>query len=216
MLTLSALPRAAGGIRIVARGGSAIDGDAPVDGPFALTSISRLGAVRLAGAAADEWLSSRLSSPVRLAWLDDPCRRPVSPSHGGRAGEPLSLADAGPLLLTSETSLRELNRWISQSGGDCIPMTRFRPNVVVDGMDEAFVEDRWARVRVGDVTFRQAEQCDRCMLTLIDPETLTLGKEPLRSLARHRRRDGKVWFGIRLIPESIGHIGVGDEVSALD
>ena len=216
MLTLSALPRPAGGIRIVARDGSAMDVEAPVDGAFAPTSISRLGAVRLAGSAVHEWLSGRLSSPVRLAWLDDPCRRPVSPSHGGRAGEPLSLADAGPLLLTSETSLRELNRWISQSGAEAVPMTRFRPNVVVDGIDEAFEEDRWTRIRIGEVTFRQAEQCDRCMLTLIDPETLTQGKEPLRSLARHRRRDGKVWFGIRLIPESIGHIAVGDEVSELD
>jgi MOSC domain-containing protein len=215
LLTLTASPRPGGGIRIVARDGSTLDVEAPVDGQFAPTSISRLGAVRLAAPAAHDWLSGRLSSPVRLAWLDDPCRRPVSTAHGGRQGEPLSLADTGPLLLTSETSLRELNGWITHSGADAVVMTRFRPNVVVEGIDEAFAEDRWTRVRIGDVTFRQAEQCDRCMMTLIDPETLVQGKEPLRSLARHRRREGKVWFGIRLIPESIGRIEVGDQVSEL-
>jgi hypothetical protein len=95
-------------------------------------------------------------------------------------------------------------------------MTRFRPNVVVAGVDEPFAEDRWIRVRIGDVRLRQAEQCDRCMVTLLDPDDLAQGKEPLRSLARHRRREGKVWFGIRLIPESTGRIQVGDPVVQLD
>jgi uncharacterized protein YcbX len=155
--------------------------------------------------------------PVRLGWLDDPNRRPVSLAHGGRDGEPLTLADAGPLLLTSEASLRQLNEWIAAENREpAAVMTRFRPNVVAGGVDEPFAEDRWTRVRIGDVRFRQAEQCDRCMMTMIEPDTLAQGKEPLRSLARHRRRDGKVWFGIRLIPESTGRISVGDRVVQLD
>ena len=222
MLSLSAVALEDGGVRLDAPDGASIDVRAPLMGEFAPTSISRLGFVRLAGPTAHDWLSAQLSMSVRLGWLDDPCRRPVSPAHGGFQGEPLSLADAGPLLLTSETSLRRLNEWISQSPerpgqpSERAVMTRFRPNVVVEGIDEPFAEDGWRRVRIGEVTFRQAEQCDRCMMTLLDPDTLAQGKEPLRSLARHRRREGKVWFGIRLIPESIGRIGVGDPVIKLD
>lgn len=222
MLSLSALALEDGGVKLDAPDGSSIDVRAPLVGEFAPTSISRLGFVRLADPTAHEWLSAQLSISVRLGWLDDPCRRPVSPAHGGLQGEPLSLADAGPLLLTSETSLRRLNEWMSESPEhpgqppERAVMTRFRPNVVVEGIDEPFAEDGWRRVRIGEVTFRQAEQCDRCMMTLIDPDNLAQGKEPLRSLARHRRREGKVWFGIRLVPESIGRIGVGDPVIELD
>ncbi len=221
MLALGAIALADDGLRLVASDGSAIDVRAPVDGELAPTSISRLGAVRLAESTVHDWLSSNLSTSVRLGWLDDPNRRTVSQAHGGLPGEPLSLADAGPLLLTSVTSLHQLNHWISESNGpgerafQQAVMARFRPNVVVEGVDRPFEEDGWTRVQIGEVTLRQAEQCDRCMLTLIDPDTLDQGKEPLRSLARHRRRGGKVWFGIRLIPESIGRIAVGDSVVAL-
>lgn len=222
MLNLSAGVLDDGGVRLVGSDGTSIDATVPIDGEFAPTSISRLGVVRLADSSAHEWLSAQLSSAVRLGWLDDPCRRPVSPSHGGLEGEPLSLADAGPLLLTSETSLHQLNEWMHQTRQHPeelftpAVMSRFRPNVVVDGVDKPFAEDGWTRVRIGEVTFRQAEQCDRCMLTLIDPDTLAQGKEPLRSLALHRKREGKVWFGIRLIPQSIGRIEVGDPVIQLE
>jgi MOSC domain-containing protein len=221
MLGLGAVALEADGVRLIAPDGSTIDVGAPVDGEFTATSISRLGVVRLAEPAVHDWLSAQLSSSVRLGWLDDPGRRPVSQAHGGRVGEPLSLADAGPLLLTSVTSLRQLNEWMGQSPEHPeqppppVVMARFRPNVVVEGIDNPFAEDGWTRVQIGEVRLRQAERCDRCMMTLIDPDTLAQGKEPLRSLAQHRRRDGKVWFGIRLIPESIGRIGVGDPVIRL-
>ena len=41
-----------------------------------------------------------------------------------------------------------------------------------------------------------------------------MGKEPIRTLARHRRHDGAVWFGIRLVPMSTGTIRLGDRVTA--
>ena len=39
------------------------------------------------------------------------------------------------------------------------------------------------------------------MLTTIDPDTAAKGKEPIATLARSRRWDGKVWFGVNLIPD---------------
>ena len=60
--------------------------------------------------------------------------------------------------------------------------------------------------------------CDRCVMTTIDPDTAATGKEPIATLARSRRWDGKVWFGIYLIPDErrTGDvIRVGDPVEVL-
>jgi uncharacterized protein YcbX len=70
-------------------------------------------------------------------------------------------------------------------------------------------------VRIGDVTYRFAEHCDRCVMTTIDPATTATGKEPLRTLARHRRWGGKTWFGIRLVPTARGTLAPGDDVEVL-
>jgi uncharacterized protein YcbX len=91
-------------------------------------------------------------------------------------------------------------------------MQRFRANVVVDSAGRPFEEDHWRRVRIGGVVYRFAEHCDRCLVTLIDPQTLLRGKEPIRTLARHHRWDGKTWFGIRLVPLGAGTLSVGEPV----
>ncbi len=164
---------------------------------------------------ADAWFSELLDRDVRLVWLDDPRRRPVDPQYG-HADDRVSFADAYPLLLTTTGSLHQLNDWITENAlergepaPEPLPMRRFRPNVVVEN-DEPFAEDDWSRIRLGSVDFRVAKPCDRCVLTTIDPETLHKGKEPLRTLARYRRWDGKVWFGVNIIPDATGTLRVGD------
>ena len=223
MLGLLATPTDTG-IELSSRDGDRLAVAAPDDGDLVPTSVSRLESVRIAHDDAHAWLSHRLERPVRLAWLDDPRRRSVSAVHGGLEGDSLTVADAGPLLLTSTASLRQLNEWavedaVARGDPDDPPppmeMLRFRPNVIVDDVEEPFEEDRWRQVRIGEVTFRFAEICDRCVMTTLDPKTLKGGKEPLRTLAKHRQWDHKTWFGIRLIPVSAGAIRVGDEVEVL-
>ena len=87
----------------------------------------------------------------------------------------LNLADAGPLLLASTASLRRLDEWIAAGAverGEAppspLPMERFRPTVVVDGAESRVRRGQWRRVRIGEVSFRFAEHCDRCVLTTID------------------------------------------------
>jgi uncharacterized protein YcbX len=210
MLSLSATPSESG-IQLSTHDRSTLYVATPVDGELVPTSVSRLESVRLASTAAHAWLSQVLGRPVRLAWLDDPRRRSVSLDHGGKEGDSLSLADAGPLLLTTTKSLQQLNDWI---GDGQLEMARFRPNVVVDGVPEPFEEDRWRTIRIGDALFRFAEICDRCVMTTLDPVTLAGSKEPLRTLARYRQWDHKTWFGIRIVPVTYSMIRVGDEVSA--
>jgi uncharacterized protein YcbX len=172
------------------------------------------------GDAAARWLSELAGRPVRLKWLDDPTRRRIDPPYG-RPGDSVSLADGAPLLLTTTASLARLDEWVAEGAlerGEEPPaplsMRRFRPSVVVDGAT-AFAEDEWKRLRIGDVAFRVTKGCDRCVLTTIDPETHAKGKEPIRTLSRHRKWDGKVWFGINLIPDTTGRIKVGDAVTVL-
>ncbi len=177
-------------------------------------SMSQLASASPADPEAGAWISERVGRPLRLVWQGDPASRAIAEEDGGRPGDVVSMADAGPLLLTTESSLTQLNDWISagQDRADPLDMLRFRPNVVVDG-DEPFAEDAWARVRVGSVDFRTTELCDRCVMTTLDPVTLGRGKEPIRTLAKHRRWDGATWFGIRLVPLGGGTINVGDAVT---
>ena len=177
-------------------------------------------AAALACDEASEWLGKIVGEPVRLVYLDDPTRRPTNPAYS-RAGDRVSFADGYPLLLTSAESLAVLNEWILAGpvpGDGPLPMTRFRPSVVVAGAP-AWAEDGWRRLRIGEVTFRVAKGCDRCVFTTIDPDTAVKGKEPLVTLARQRRWDGKVWFGVNLIPDAPRageRISAGDPVAILE
>jgi uncharacterized protein YcbX len=211
MLGITALATDSG-LELTSRAGRQLRVQTPVDGELVPTSVSRLESVRVASNEAHGWLSKELQRPVRLAWLDDPRRRPVSEAHGGTSGDSLTLADAGPLLLTTSASLRQLNDWI---GDGQIEMGRFRPNVVVEDVPEPFEEDRWSRLRIGETEFRFAEICDRCVMTTIDPQTLIGGKEPLRTLARYRQWDHKTWFGVRIIPVGGSVIRLGDRVEVI-
>ena len=82
---------------------------------------------------------------------------------------------------------------------------------------EAFEEDTWARVRIGEVTLRAVKPCLRCVITTVDQAAgLFAGPEPLRTLATFRRKDEGVAFGQYYRPESPGvAIRVSDEVSAI-
>lgn len=141
------------------------------------------------GDAVHAWCSAFLGADVRLVHLDDPAtRRPVDPGFA-LPGETVSLADGYPLLLTTTASLDALNTLIA--GGDHadegpLPMNRFRPNLVVEGTT-AWAEDTWSHITVGEVAFRVAKPSGRCVVTTTDQRTAERGREPLRSLGRHRR-----------------------------
>lgn len=173
------------------------------------------------GDAADAWLTTTLGRPARLVWLADTTARAVPEGVGGLPGDVFHFGDTVPVHLVSLGSLRRLDDWIAETAierGEELPepqeVGRFRPNVVIDGAP-AFAEDEWKRLRVGAVDFRVAGPCGRCVMTTIDPESRESGKEPIRTLARHRRWHGWAWFGIQLVPETLGDITVGDPVEAL-
>jgi len=217
-------------IRISDRDGASILAAAPLGADRVPVAYSRQRYARLAAGGVNDWLTDRIAMPVRLIWQDDPTVRTLAEDKGGIRGEHLSLADAGPLLLASEASMAQLNAWITADAdfpdapgldpadlstgtgaGQALDIVRFRPNVVIDG-EEPFAEDDWPTVQIGSLRFRTTMVCDRCVMTTIDPITLAGGKEPIRTLARHRRWDRKTRFGTRLVPLGTSTICVGDAV----
>jgi hypothetical protein len=167
-----------------------------------------------AGKEADDWLSHLLDREVRLVYLDDPTRRPVDQDFGD-PGDRVSFADGFPLLLTSAGSLEALGDWLTEDGDSPVPMTRFRPNVVVAGAP-AWAEDGWRRIRIGTVPFRVAKPCGRCVVTTIDQVTAERGRQPLELLGRRRRFGQELVFGQNLIPDIPGSIRVGDPIQVLE
>lgn len=159
--------------------------------------------------AADAWFSAFLGMPVRLVHLPEVSLRTVDQAYADPT-DVVGFADGFPFLLTSEGSLADLNA----RAGTRIPMDRFRPNLVVDGFD-AFAEDRWERIRIGDVRFRVAKACARCSVTMVDQDAAEVGKEPLRTLGTYRRVNGKVMFGQNLIQDGEGTLRVGDRIDVL-
>ncbi len=227
-LTQRQLPRLAlvhteplpdGGLRVSAPGMAPLDVAVPE--PVATTAVriwrDKVEAVP-AAPEADAWLGAFLDSEVSLVHLDDPARRrPIDPDYA-RPGETVSFADGFPLLLTSTASLDALNALISAGrfpDEAPLPMDRFRPNAVVSGT-EPWAEDGWRRVRIGEVAFRVVKPCSRCVITTTDQRTARRGREPLRTLAEHRRFGEKLVFGQNLIPERPGTVRVDDPFSVLE
>ena len=141
---------------------------------------------------------------VSLVALPHGGERVVDPKFG-QADDRVTFADAYPLLLMGDASVRDLEA----RAGVALDMRRFRPNVTFEGAP--YIEDRMAEFRAGGLPFRGVKRCDRCVLTTLDPDTQARGHEPLRTLAGYRRgADGKVYLSMNIIPDAEGTLRVGD------
>jgi len=179
-----------------------------------------------------EWFSDALGRKCQLVLMPESWHRHVNERFDA-GGDIVSFADGYPLLVANEASLEELNRRIAvdADGSVPIPMNRFRPNVVVSGA-EAFAEDRWLRIKIGETMFRVPKPCARCVTTTVDQSQGEFdGNEPLKTLATFRRprqvypdtfeaygfQGNEVLFATNLIPENPGStISIGDDVQVLD
>lgn len=172
------------------------------------------------GPEADAWLRAATDHPdLSLVWCDEPTRRRLDPAWAAPTDH-TAFADSAPLTLASTASLAQVNEWMADAAlrrgdqaPDPLPVSRFRANLVIDGTLEPFAEDSWTHVRIGDVPFRVGARVDRCVMTTIDPDDQGKSKEPIRTLAQHRRWDGKTWFAVKLLPDREGTIRVGDPVT---
>ena len=212
-LSLLRATPAPGGITLSAPGMDPCHVTEPVDGPqqdVRVFSHKPPAPARVADAT--EWMTALLGQPARLVWQADPTGRPVQ--NNALPDDRVSFADAYPMLVTNTASLAAVDDWLVEAGAEPVSMSRFRPNVVVTGA-EAWAEDDWPgrRLRIGEVTVRAAQACDRCLVTTIDQDTGVKGQQPLKILGQYRRFPDGLLFGMNLIPDTTGVIRVGDEVT---
>ena len=157
------------------------------------------------------WLSAVLGAPSRLVR--------VTPEHGrvsdGEIPGTSGYADSCAVHLLSRSSLRLLNERLLDRGTPPVLMSRFRPNIVVDGWPTPHTEDHARRLTAGTVELVYAKPAIRCVVTVVDQNSGTrTGPEPLRTLATYRRvRDGLA-FGIKLAVTRPGVVSLGDEIHA--
>lgn len=211
---LSALYNAAGGLDLCAPGLPALhvalpDADSDLRGVIIWKDTLR---VPDAGDAAAEWVSALIGKPARLVYVPEHRARPL----GAGDGEPddrVAFADGFPLLLINQASVDDLSSRVGRE----MAMLRFRPNLVIDGAG-AYAEDGWKRLRIGNVDFRLASPCARCIMTTINPNTheRDSDREPLNTLKGYRLRDGGIMLGQNLIPDGRGVVEVGMEVTVLE
>jgi uncharacterized protein len=158
-----------------------------------------------------EWFSEFLGESCRLVRVPQDHERRSNGLTQGWVG----FADAHALHVTSLSSLDHLNGLILQSGGDPLPMNRFRPNVVVGGWAEPYTEDNVRRMTVGPVEAGYEKVAVRCVVPTVDQATgRKAGHEPTKTLAGYRREpDGGVSFGAKFAVVTPGEIKIGDPVT---
>ena len=154
----------------------------------------------------NSWFSDMLYEPCRLVYMPERTKRQISLKYGA-PGEVVSFADGYPLLLIGEASLYDLNTRLATPVG----MDRFRPNLVFSG-GTAYEEDTYTTFSIGDAVFKAVKTCARCVLTTVDQQTGKKGREPLKTLATYRNVEGRVIFGMNVIPVVMNEVRVGDKV----
>jgi uncharacterized protein YcbX len=162
------------------------------------------------GEIAAQWFSDFLSQPgrpqkLRLVRFDPEQKRLSNMKWTGGAEAQNQFSDAYPLLVASEGSLAELNARLAAQGHAAVGIERFRPNIVLAGI-EAHDEDRMEILHVGtgegEAQLRPVKPCTRCPIPDIDPATAESGSEvgdTLRSYRADPRVDGAITFGMNAI-----------------
>jgi uncharacterized protein YcbX len=160
-----------------------------------------------------QWFSEYLGKPCQLLYFGELSTRTL-PTKSSRSNQ-LAFADGYPLLLISQASLTDLNSKLSLDNQ--ISMKQFRPNIVVNNCD-AFAEDSWAHIRIGEVEFEVKKPCVRCVFTTVNPLTAEKHpqREPLNTLKKYRKTgSNEIIFGQNIVPLNQGQIKLEDKVHVL-
>ncbi len=158
---------------------------------------------------ADAWFTDYLQSQCKLVYMPENALRGVDPRFAQNQ-ERVSFADSFPYLLISQASLDDLNSRLQQP----VLVDQFRPNIVVSGT-AAYAEDTWTEIKIGDVHFKVAKPCARCVVITINQRTAKKAKEPLLTLANYRTQNSKVLFGQNLLALNNGVIKSTDKVEVI-
>jgi len=155
------------------------------------------------------WFSDFLAMNVDLVRMPESSHRKLDPRYAVQE-ESVSFADGMPYVMIGQASLDELNGRLA----DPVGMDRFRPNLVFSG-GEAYAEDQFKQLQIGEVEFQVVKPCARCVMITVDQEKGTKGKEPLATLATYRSQGSKVYFGQNAVALTQGIVRLGDPIQQL-
>ena len=139
------------------------------------------------GDQASKWLTRILGSinakPVKLLRYHKDHFRMVNQKYLKDESAHTAFADGFPFLVASLESLESLNHELINSGSKAVSMDRFRPNIVISGV-EPFGEDKLDMLSTNSYALGIRKPCQRCHVTTIDQRTgkKVEPKEPLRTL----------------------------------
>ncbi|KAG7511159.1 mitochondrial amidoxime-reducing component 1-like [Solea senegalensis] len=139
------------------------------------------------GDEASRWLTRYLGEEktFRLVHFEPQMKARQSPEPLFPRDEKVAYLDVGPVMLLSEASVQNLSSKLEKD----VTVSRFRPNIVISDC-EAFAEDSWAEIQIGNVRLQRVMSCGRCIFTTVDPETGIINrKEPLETLKSYRLCD---------------------------
>ncbi len=200
-----------GQLVVSAAGVSPLRIDTPDQGPTVIAQVwdDRCQALDCGDTAA-RWFSDFLGTTARLVYFPVTEFRQCDLEYA-REGDQTAFSDGFPYLLIGQASLDDLNSRLDKP----VEMRRFRPNLVIEGSD-AFAEDDWKRIRIGNIDFRLVKPCSRCSIPSIDPSTSIRDAEPVRTLASYRQQGNKIFFGQNVIADGTGRLELGMEVEILE
>jgi uncharacterized protein YcbX len=164
------------------------------------------------------WFTAAIGTPCRLARFHAKATRAVSQKWTKGVAASTLFSDGYPVLIAGSASLEDVNQRLRAAGRDAIPMNRFRPNVVIDGI-EAFEEDYVESFELGEAVLAPVKPCSRCPMPSVDQATGTFGPDPLDVLQSYRAKpelDGAICFGMNaIVTEGAGQrLRVGQQVVA--
>lgn len=170
-------------LRLASGPGNSIDVPLATDGPRVEVVIWRDHCRAIdQGDLVAEWLGGVLGREVRLVRFDPAVRRRSDPAWTGDVTAYSRFSDAFPLLAISRASLDDLNARLPRP----LPVNRFRPNVVLDGLP-AYGEDQMGDLVAAGLRLRAVKPCTRCAITTTDQLTGVVdGQEPLHTLKGYR------------------------------
>ncbi len=147
------------------------------------------------------WFSNAIGVPCRLVRFHPDAKRIASMAWTDGVEAPALFADAFPVLVIGQASLDDLNEKLVTQGRTPLPMNRFRPNIVIDGIG-AYEEDYSAAFDFGSSVLTPVKPCARCTIPSVDQASGTRGPDPLDILCSYRTNpkvDGGITFGMNAI-----------------
>ena len=164
------------------------------------------------GDVAAQWFSDFLGSshgPLRLVRFDPEHQRPSSTRWTQGVTATTQFADGFAVLVASEASLADLNARLVAAGHSAVGMERFRPNIVLRGV-EAFDEDRLDILHISisgespasEAQLKLVKPCARCPIPNIDPASAVPSPEVGDMLQSYRQSallGGAITFGMNAI-----------------